>query len=49
VWGEDAFGDLHTVDVHINRLRAKLEKVGSPRYIATVWGVGYKFEVADHV
>ena len=49
VWGEEAFGDLHTVDVHINRLRAKLEKAGSPRYIATVWGVGYKFEVADHV
>jgi two-component system response regulator ResD len=49
VWGEDAFGDLHTVDVHINRLRSKLEKTGSPRYIATVWAVGYKFEVADHV
>jgi DNA-binding response OmpR family regulator len=49
VWEEEAFGDLHTVDVHINRLRAKLEKVGSPRYIVTVWGVGYKFEVADDV
>ncbi len=49
VWGEEAFGDLHTVDVHINRLRAKLEGGGGPRYIVTVWGVGYKFEVADHV
>jgi len=49
VWKEDAFGDLHTVDVHINRLRAKLERSGGPRYIVTVWAVGYKFEVADHV
>jgi len=49
VWKEEAFGDLHTVDVHINRLRAKLERTGGPRYIATVWGVGYKFEVSDHV
>ena len=49
VWGEEAFGDLHTVDVHINRLRAKLEHAGGPRYIATVWAVGYKFEVADDV
>jgi len=49
VWGEEAFGDLHTVDVHINRLRAKLERAGGPRYIVTVWAVGYKFEVADRV
>ncbi len=49
VWKEEVFGDLHTVDVHINRLRAKLESAGGPRYIVTVWGVGYKFEVADHV
>jgi two-component system response regulator ResD len=49
VWKEEAFGDLHTVDVHINRLRAKLESAGGPRYIVTVWAVGYKFEVADHV
>jgi DNA-binding response OmpR family regulator len=49
VWGEEAFGDLHTVDVHVNRLRTKLERAGGPRYIVTVWAVGYKFEVADHV
>jgi two-component system response regulator ResD len=49
VWKDEAFGDLHTVDVHINRLRAKLERAGGPRYIVTVWGVGYKFEVADDV
>jgi len=49
VWGEEAFGDLHTVDVHINRLRSKLERGGGPRYIVTVWAVGYKFEVADRV
>jgi DNA-binding response OmpR family regulator len=49
VWGEEAFGDLHTVDVHISRLRSKLERAGGPRYIATVWAVGYKFEVADRV
>jgi DNA-binding response OmpR family regulator len=48
-WKEEALGDLHTVDVHISRLRAKLEPAGGPRYIVTVWTVGYKFEVADHV
>jgi two-component system response regulator ResD len=48
-WKEDAVGDMHTVDVHINRLRSKLQRTGGPRYITTVWGVGYKFEVADHV
>jgi DNA-binding response OmpR family regulator len=48
-WKGEAFGDLHTVDVHINRLRAKLEIAGGPRYIVTVWAVGYKFEVADNV
>lgn len=49
VWGEEAYGDLHTVDVHVNRLRAKLERAGGPRYIVTVWAIGYKFEVADRV
>ncbi len=49
VWGEEAFGDLHTVDVHVNRLRTKLERAGGPRYIVTVWAIGYKFEVADDV
>lgn len=44
VWGGDSFGDTATVSVHINRLREKLEKDPSnPKYIQTVWGVGYRF------
>lgn len=46
VWGYDYYGDSRTVDTHITRLREKLSRVGgSPQYIVTVWGVGYKFEV----
>lgn len=46
VWGYDYFGDARTVDTHINRLRDKLLKAsGTTSYIATAWGVGYKFEV----
>lgn len=46
VWGYDYFGDARTVDTHINRLRDKLQKAsGESNYVATVWGVGYKFEV----
>lgn len=45
VWGFDFYGDERTVDVHIKRLRRKIEPAGSPRrYIHTVWGVGYRFE-----
>lgn len=45
VWDYDYYGDLRTVDVHIRRLREKIEPAdGEPRYIKTVWGVGYKFE-----
>lgn len=47
VWGEQPYGDLHTLDVHINRLRSKIEKPDGPRYLATVRGVGYKFEVSE--
>ncbi|MGE5561532.1 MAG: response regulator transcription factor [Chloroflexota bacterium] len=48
VWGYDYFGEPRTVDVHIKRLRSKLEAGGAPHtYIQTVWGVGYKFEVVD--
>jgi len=44
VWGYQFTGYEHTVNSHINRLRAKIEKDPSqPRYIKTVWGVGYKF------
>lgn len=45
VWGFDYFGDSRTVDVHIKRLREKLENVNERWQIKTVWGVGYKFEV----
>ena len=46
VWGFDYFGHSRTVDVHIKRLREKLEGVSDQWSIKTVWGVGYKFEVA---
>lgn len=46
VWGFDYFGDSRTVDVHIKRLREKLEGVSESWSLKTVWGVGYKFEVA---
>jgi two-component system response regulator RegX3 len=48
VWGADYVGDTKTLDVHIKRLRAKIEKdPGSPRHILTVRGLGYKFEPGD--
>jgi two-component system alkaline phosphatase synthesis response regulator PhoP len=44
VWGDQFEGYEHTVNSHINRLRAKIEKdPGHPRYLKTVWGVGYRF------
>ena len=45
VWGFDYFGDSRTVDVHVKRLREKLEGISSQWCVKTVWGVGYKFEV----
>ena len=46
VWGYDFFGDASTVTVHIRRLREKLETDPSnPKYIVTVWGVGYKLDI----
>ena len=45
VWGFDYFGDSRTVDVHVKRLREKLEGVSDKWSLKTVWGVGYKFEV----
>jgi DNA-binding response OmpR family regulator len=47
VWGFDYFGDSRTVDVHIKRLREKLEGVSDKWSLKTVWGVGYKFEVNE--
>lgn len=44
VWGFDYFGDSRTVDVHVKRLREKLENVSPQWTLKTVWGVGYKFE-----
>ena len=45
VWGFDYFGDSRTVDVHVKRLREKIEIPNVPWSLKTVWGVGYKFEV----
>ena len=47
VWGYDYLGDSHTVDVHIKRLREKLEGVSDKWELKTIWGVGYKFEVNE--
>ncbi len=47
VWGFDYFGDSRTVDVHIKRLREKLEGVSEKWSLKTVWGVGYKFELQE--
>jgi len=47
VWGFDYFGDSRTVDVHVKRLREKLEGASSKWSLKTVWGVGYKFEVTE--
>ena len=49
VWGFEYFGDSRTVDVHIKRLREKLEGVSDKWELKTVWGVGYKFEVRENV
>lgn len=47
VWGFDYYGDSRTVDVHIKRLREKLEGVSDKWALKTVWSVGYKFETKD--
>lgn len=48
LWGFDYYGDSRTVDSHIKRLRAKLDKIEHPSWnIKTIWGVGYKFEVEE--
>jgi DNA-binding response OmpR family regulator len=49
VWGIDYFGDTRTVDVHVKRLREKLEKPEQEWQIKTVWGVGYKFDLKPGV
>ncbi|NLK02942.1 MAG: response regulator transcription factor [Clostridiales bacterium] len=49
LWGFDYYGDSRTVDSHIKRLRAKIDKVEHPGWsIKTIWGVGYKFDLLDN-
>ena len=47
VWGFEYYGDSRTIDVHIKRLREKLEGVSDKWLLKTVWGVGYKFEAEE--
>ena len=47
VWGFDYYGDSRTVDVHVKRLREKIDGVSPLWELKTVWGVGYKFEAKD--
>lgn len=47
VWGFDYYGDSRTVDVHVKRLREKIDGVSDKWKLKTVWGVGYKFEVKE--
>ena len=48
VWGFEYYGDSRTVDVHVKRLREKLEGVSDKWSIKTVWSVGYKFELKQN-
>ncbi len=49
LWGYDYYGDSRTVDSHIKRLRAKIDKIEHPSWnIKTIWGVGYKFEINEN-
>ncbi len=47
IWGYEFFGDSRTVDVHIKRIREKIEIKDSEWQLKTVWGVGYKFDIAE--
>jgi DNA-binding response OmpR family regulator len=47
VWGYDYMGDTRTVDVHVKRLREKIDGVSEKWELKTIWGVGYKFTVHD--
>ncbi len=47
VWGFDFYGDSRTVDVHVKRVREKIDLEGQSWQLKTVWGVGYKFEVKN--
>ena len=45
IWGYEFFGDSRTVDVHVKRIREKVECEDKNWHVKTVWGVGYKFEL----
>jgi DNA-binding response OmpR family regulator len=46
IWGEDSYGDIATIAVHIKKIRSKIEKDPQrPRYIETLWGSGYRFNI----
>jgi DNA-binding response OmpR family regulator len=47
IWSFDYFGDSRTVDVHVKRLREKLENASDKWSLKTIWGVGYKFELSE--
>ena len=47
IWGFEYYGDSRTIDVHVKRLREKLENISDQWALKTVWGVGYKFEVKE--
>ncbi|GHU45660.1 DNA-binding response regulator [Clostridia bacterium] len=47
IWGFEYFGDTRTIDVHIKRIREKIDGVSTKWSLKTVWGVGYKFELSD--
>ncbi len=48
VWGFNEYGDINTITVHIRKIREKIEKdPANPKYIKTVWGIGYKFEYIE--
>lgn len=48
IWGYDFFGDTRTVDVHVKRIREKIDTIDRPLWrLKTVWGVGYKFEIDE--
>ena len=49
IWGYDYFGGTRTVDVHIRRLRSKIENNPDAPYIETIWNVGYRFRSLDSV
>lgn len=48
VWGFEYYGDSRTIDVHVKRLREKLEGISDQWALKTVWGVGYKFELTEN-